>query len=232
MAAVTRERIELVHRDVTGAMVRTGAGTTLAAADQSRLLAQACAEVCELLTDWLASPHWTQWPRDGSTLVGAALDRQDYVRFLDQTLADVAGRAGLTRDTAKCLVDNARDAVASRASRRPPWRQHDLFEEADLRVQALRTEVCALAPVLAAPEGGPAQQRRARSLLRRALLVLPTIMLAMAATSPAQMQTNLGAWAHDTGRVVVTYLIGDQAHTRPHIVIDPHPPELAGPEIY
>ena len=58
MASVTIDRIDGVRRDIADAVNRTAPGSTLPEPEQERLLAQACTETCQLLTDWADSPQW------------------------------------------------------------------------------------------------------------------------------------------------------------------------------
>ena len=50
--------IETVQRHIYDALAQTSERSTLPGNEQDRLLAQACAEACDVLTSWLASPEW------------------------------------------------------------------------------------------------------------------------------------------------------------------------------
>ena len=235
MAAVTVERIAQVHADVADAVARTSEHSTLSGPEKDRRLAEACTQVCGLLRDWLASDSWSRMrPRASLRVADAVPGREDYARFLDEMLADALTRAAQAAGVASpatALVFGARAAVERTGGLHLRWTQRELFSTADSRVRELRAETCMLAgdlgtPVAAGP-AGEAKRRRARTTLKTALGVLPTLVLAMAGASPAQMGENLSAWGHDAVRVVTTYLIAEQA--QPHVVIEP--PQLSGPEL-
>jgi hypothetical protein len=242
MAAVTRERMTRVLVHVTDAVLQTTERSTLSGPAQDALLAQACAESCDLFTDWLAGDSWAQArPRNRTARVAEALpEGEDYARFLDPTLTDMLVRCGPPADglpaDAAALVMSAREAVQHMARKHPRWPQPELFQEADSRVRALRADVCALATSLkdnmGQDEGAhkrtkEARRRRALAALKRTLAVIPALTLAMAGATPAQMDANLHAWTHDTARVVSTYLIAHLA--QPDVEIGPLGP--SGPEL-
>ncbi len=230
MGSVTRERIVLVHQHVTDALVRTSEGSALHPADQDLVLEQACTETCDLLTDWLASGEWGQLRQRSLRRVEDAF--HDAAGFLGRPLAELLAQVNTEIDVvaAEQLISKAHDAVRAAARKFPRWRQAELFAEAESRLGELRREVCRLATELRTSPVTPAARGRTRKLLLRAAAVIPTLALAMAATSPAQMQQNLSAWEHDAARVVATYLMAQQAH--PDLVVAPsqfQAPEIQGP---
>lgn len=235
MAAVTRERIILVRTHVAEAVVRTSEDSVLPGAEQDQLLAQSCDESCELLRDWLTGPGWAGMHPGASARARAAdviAAREDFASFIDETLADAVTRAGLAGEVAVELVDAAREAVAKMTGLHFRRSQLELFDEADFRLRDLCDEVCALAADLrtdiSLATAKAARRRRAWAVLKRTLAVLPTLTLALAGASPAQMHADLSAWADDAVRVVSTYLVAEQA--QPHLEIQP--PEISGPEIH
>lgn len=243
MTAVTPERIAKVHAHVADVVASTSEHSALPGRNQDRLLAQACAEVCDLLGDWLTSEDWSRLrPRISARVADALLRREDYAGFLDQMLADALTRARQAAGTASpaaSLVTEARAAVERTAGRHLSWTQQELFDTADRRVRELRAETCQLAGDLrSAVTAGPAadaRRRRARTALMKALGILPALVLAIGGVSPAQMEANLAAWGRDAVRVVTIYLIAEQA--QPDMLIEPpwpeawiEPPQLDGPE--
>ena len=58
VTSVTIDRIARVQTDVTEAVTKTSASSTLSGQEQNELLAQGCAEACDLLKDWLADSWW------------------------------------------------------------------------------------------------------------------------------------------------------------------------------
>ncbi|MBO0802322.1 MAG: hypothetical protein J2P25_04520 [Nocardiopsaceae bacterium] len=238
MAAVTRDRIGRVHAHVADALDRTGPSSVVPAREQDRLLAQACGEVCDLLTDWLASDDWARLrPPRGATVADAIPGRRDYAAFLDPALADVLTMSGLAAETAGPMVREAREAVARTARRHARWRQEELFREADDRVRELRADTCAQAARLRALLSGSAEERagtvrdRAQAVLKRVRAFLPTLALTMASVvvsvTPAQVAADVHAWEHAAAQVVAVYLVAEQA--QPGLAIEP--PDLEGPEL-
>ena len=233
-----------MHTYVADVVARTSEHSALPGREQDRLLAQACAEVCDLLGDGLASEDWSGLrPRISARVADALPRREDYAGFLDQWLADALTRACQVVGTispAVSLVTEARDAVERTAGRHVMWKQRDLFDTADRRVRELRAETCQLAgdlrSTVMAGSAVDARQRRARTALKKGIGMLPALVLAIGGVSPAQMEANLAAWGHEAVRVVTVYLIAEQA--QPDMLIEPPwlearigPPELDGPEL-
>jgi hypothetical protein len=157
--------------------------------------------------------------------------REDFTRFLDETLADAVTQVGLDGEAAAELVDVAREAVARMTGFHFRRSQLELFNEAESRLRDLRDEVCALAAefrtdIRVATEKA-ARRQRAGAALKRTRAVLTTLTLTLAAVTPTQVHADLSAWAQDAVRVVSTYLLADQA--QPHLEIQS--PEISGPEI-
>lgn len=174
MAAVTLDRFRRVHARVADALDRTGPSSVLPAAERNRLLADACGQVCDLLTDWLDSDYWTRLrpPSRGSRVADGFPAGRDYAAFLDATLSDALARAGMRLEgserpgsggrpegdadavtpTAQTVqrVQSAREAVSRVARRHRRWRQADLYAEASKRVGDLRDEACGQATALRA----------------------------------------------------------------------------------
>ena len=88
--------IETVQRHIYDALAQTSERSTLPGAEQDRLLAQACAEACDVLTNWLASPEWAALCPSGRGPIADAIPEWERVKpFLDplkQTLAAIVER--------------------------------------------------------------------------------------------------------------------------------------------
>jgi hypothetical protein len=149
-------------------------------------LGLACAETCDLLTDWLASDVWGRLRQRSLRRVEDAF--YDAAGFLDQPLAELLTQVNEQMDMAAAeqLISQAHDAVHSVARRYLHWRQAELFAEAESRLGDLRDEICALTAELRISPATPAARDRVRTLLRRALAVIPALVLALAGASPAQ----------------------------------------------
>jgi hypothetical protein len=181
VGSITHERIMQVRRHVTDALVRTSENSTLSLSDQHHVLGQACAETCDLLTDWLASDGWGRLQQRSLRQVGDAF--YDAAGFLDQPLAELLSQVNeqMAIATAEQLIRQAHDAVHTVSRRCPHWRQAELFAEAESRLGDLRGEICALMAELRTSPATPAARARVHTLLRRAVAVIPTLALAMPA---------------------------------------------------
>jgi hypothetical protein len=190
------------------------------------VLGQACAETCDLLTDWLVSDGWGRLRQRSLRRVEDAF--YNAAEFLDEPLAELLTQVNEQMDiaTAEQMIRQAHQAVRTVARRCPHWRQAELFAEAESRLGDLRGEICALTAELRISPATPVARDRVRTLLRRAVAVIPTLALAMAGASPAQMRQDFKVWEHDASRVIATYLLAQQSHPAPVIA----PPQLQIPE--
>ncbi|MGH7486890.1 MAG: hypothetical protein ACREMY_15005 [bacterium] len=76
MAAVTPQRLTAVYAGVADFLARTSESSPLPGAEQDRLLAAACDEVCDLLKDWLTSEDWHKVrPRPAARVADAVAQR-------------------------------------------------------------------------------------------------------------------------------------------------------------
>ena len=163
MASVTVARIAGVQADIADALNRTSPASILPEAEQHSLLGQGCAEACELLTDWLASPGWDGMrPKSDGPIANWIPERDNLKKFLDPTLRDTLARADQDRnciDTS--LVDRAHEAVKDTARRYPRMKSRDLFLVARKRVEALEQDRLVRPRLLAraAPPAKPAAQK-------------------------------------------------------------------------
>ena len=77
MAAVTPQRLTAVYAGVNDVLARTSESSPLPGAEQDRLLADACAEVCDLLKDWLTSEDWRRMRPRPEVRVADAIARRE-----------------------------------------------------------------------------------------------------------------------------------------------------------
>lgn len=229
MASVTVERIAAVHAHVVEAVTRTTASSTLPEAEQDRLLAQGCAEACDLLQDWMRDPFWERSrPAHNSPLKQYVPTRQEFAEFLGPMLKDAMVRACQGRMSVdESLVDQARDKLAATARRFPRMGRQQLFDEARKRAEALQQEVCGLAGQLAdaaRPAADPARRatwrRLARKVLRKVPGALLAVVMAMAGAGPHAVVQNAAAWgeaAAQAAQVVTVHYLADQAEPGVHV---------------
>jgi hypothetical protein len=232
MATVTVERIAALQASIAATINQTSDHSTLPELDQVRLLAQSCAETCDLLGDWLDSREWAgACPKDDRPVEDYVLDQKEFERVLGPMLKDAMARA--SRHGLKVppeFVDEARAAVAA-AARRRPMKSKKLFRDATDSVSKLQKEVCALAKDLRTPTtANPAKQRRARNALTRVRgLLLPLVIpliFGLAGAGPSQAAHNLSEWGHEAVKVIAIQHIADSA--QPSLGVEP---PRAGPRL-
>jgi hypothetical protein len=241
MDRVTVERIARVQAHILDATLSTSENSTLSGPEQDGLLAQSCAEACDLLQDWLESGWFSQVRPSGDGLLAEVVPTaEQFSQFLGPVFEDAlshAAQAGVPVDTSG--LQDARAKVAGLARRHRRIKQRDLFNAAQDRVTALRDEVCHVARGLremlqSGDEPGPrAEQLRqkARRALKKVRKVLPALALtvagAMLGVGPHQMAQSVSAWGHEAARVVVVYHIADLAQPAVRIT----PPGF-GPQVH
>ena len=94
MTGVTIDRIARVQTDVVEAVTRTSASSTVPEQEQNKLLAQSCAEACDLLKDWLADAWWDRTRPPSDTPIRDLVPTQkELASFLGPTLKDALARA-------------------------------------------------------------------------------------------------------------------------------------------
>lgn len=232
MAHVTIERIAAVQAHIVETVTRTTDNSTLTEAEQDQLLAQSCAEACDLLRDWVNASWWDRDPSSGDKTIKELLPTQkEFAEFLGPSLKDILTRArrdGI--DVADSTVDDAYKMVAATARRFPRMKRESLFVEAKNRVTTLQRDICTLA---AAVREGKKPDPVWRRTVRRVLKALPGALLsaafAMLAASPAVMAHNAAAWgepAVHAAEVIAVHYVAAQA--QPNLVVAP---PSAGPRI-
>jgi hypothetical protein len=238
VTSVNAERIAAVQAHIVEAVTRTSASSTLAGPEQDRLLAQSCAEACDLLKDWLADPWWDRTRPLADGLVRESVTSQrEFAEFLGPMLKASLARAGQGGvSIPESLVDEAREKLAATARRFPRMRRQQLFEEARIRVSSLQQEVCGLAVQIAstirqpaAPAPDAAWRRNARKALGKVSGVLLAVALAMAGASPDTVARNAAAWGHaavQAVEVITVHYLADSAQPSVHVA-----PARAGPRL-
>ena len=241
MDRVTVERVAMVQAHILDTTLRTSGHSTLPVPEQDRLLAQSCAEACDLLRDWLGSGWFGQVrPADDGLLVDAVPTAEQFTQFLGPIFEDAlnhTARAGITIDVLD--LQDARVKVAALARRYRRMRRRELFEAAQQRVEALSAEVCQAATRLremlrAGQEPGPGAEQlrhRAQRVLKKVRNFLPAVALtvagAMLGVGPHQMAQSVSAWGHEAASVVVVHHIADLAQPAVRVA-----PPRAGPQVH
>jgi hypothetical protein len=232
VASVTVERIALVQAHITEAVTRTSASSTMPGPEQDTLLAQGCAEACDLLKDWLADAWWDQSrPASDTPIRDLVPTQKELASFLGPALKDALARASqggiVVPDS---LVDEAREKVAATARRFPRMGRQQLFRQAADRVRSLQTEVCELAGQTGAAARSAAWRRTARKALGKVSGLLLAVTLAMAGAGPHAVAHNAAEWGDATVRaveVITVHYIADRAEPGLRVA-----PPYSGPRIH
>jgi hypothetical protein len=213
MATVTVQRIDAVQADIAAAINQTSERSTLSKREQSRLLAQSCAEACDLLADWLDSPWWDRLrPSRGSPIGEFVPNHEHFEAFLGPMLRDAltqAGRCGVTVPVSS--VDEARSAVEATACRHPRMTRQELFRVANARVTALKNDVCELATRLRGRVRTARRRQKARTALMKVAGLLTALVLAMAGVSPSDASRHLSEWGEEAIKVIMVHHIAERA---------------------
>ena len=227
--------IETVQRHIYDALVQTSERSTLPGDEQDKLLAQACAEACDVLTSWLASPEWAALAPSGRGPIADAIPDWERIRpFLDplrDTLAAIAQRqkdlpaVREIGDPAR-YVDGIIAAAGQTARRFRRFDRQELFAEATGRVGRLRTDVCALAGDLKGQTATAERRKKARSVLGKVAGLLLTLSLTMAGAGPHDVAQHIPQWGHEAVKVLVVHQVARTA--QPQVTVAP--PRL-GPRV-
>ena len=234
VTSVTIDRIAVVQAHITEAVTRTSARSTLSEQEQNKLLAQSCAEACDLLKDWLADAWWDRSRPSSDTPIKEVVPTQkELASFLGPMFKACLARArqgGV--DVPDALVDEAREKVAATARRFPRMGRQQLFRQAADRVRTLQEEVCGLASQIGAvtrPTAGTAWRRKARKALGKVSGLLLAVTLAMTSAGPHAVAQNTAEWGHAAVRaaeVITVHYIADRAEPSLRVA-----PSYSGPQI-
>jgi hypothetical protein len=194
MPAVDFKRIDQVYDNLTATLIATTASSKMPVAEQDSRLAESCRQVCDLLTEWLKGEVWENLRASVRGPVADFVQDQEQLDRLLPTLQDVLERAsGSLIEAVPEYVGQAREALRAAAAR-----DQKLFQQAEDKVGALKSEVCELAAQLSNRKATHDQKTNARVKARKKLatviLLLPPLFMAMAGVTPHQAGTNLGQW--------------------------------------
>ena len=234
VTSVTIDRIAVVQAHITEAVTRTSASSTLSEQEQNKLLAQSCAEACDLLKDWLADAWWDRSRPSSDTPIKEVVPTQkELASFLGPMFKASLARArqgGV--DVPDSLVDEAREKVAATARRFPRMGRQQLFRQAADRVRILQEEVCGLASQIGAATrsaAGTAWRRKARKALGKVGGLLLAVTLAMTSAGPHAVAQNTAEWGHaavHAAEVITVHYIADRAEPSLRVA-----PSYSGPQI-
>lgn len=218
--SVSAGMIEAVRTHIYDALARTVPGGTLPEEAQDALLAQACAEACGVLGDWLSSPDWERCAPSGRRPLADVVAELERVRPFIEPLGETIERMS-TRQGAPAIADPATYIDEMISSTRHTARRHrrmtgeQLYEVARQRLDALKAQVCELAADYRTQAADAAKRARRRSLARKILAAIPGVLLsvslAMAAASPGAVRQNVPQWGHDVLRLLVVHHVARTA---------------------
>jgi hypothetical protein len=232
---LSADLIETVQRHIYDALAQTSERSILPDEEQDRLLAQACAEACDVLTNWLGSPEWAALCPAGRAPIADAIPEWARVKpFLDplkETLAAIARRqkdlptAGAIGDPAR-YVDGIIAAAEQTARRFRRFDRQKLFQDATGRVSGLRDDVCALSGDLTDKTKSAERRKKARSVLVKAAGLLLTLTLTMAGAGPHDVARHIPEWGREAVKVLMVHHVAQTAQPTARII-----PPRAGPRM-
>jgi hypothetical protein len=220
---ITVERIKKVHDHINDAVVKTSERSTLSKPEQDALLAQGCAEACDLLESWLDSGWWGRLrPADGGLVAECVASQEDFEKFLDPMFSSAMERAGQSGvGVPRELIDEARKAVANIGRRYRKMSRADLYQVANARVGELKRSVCRLADEFRQGRQDEAKRRRARTVLAKVKNVLMHLAIVVTVGPPQ-------ATADAAGPAQAIMIAGIAQTAQPGVTITP--PD-AGPTV-
>ena len=235
--------VEVLRWHIYDSLARTTEHSTLPEEEQDRLLAQVCAEACDVLGNWVKSQNWEELRSSGNGTVADVIPDLKRVRpFLDPlkkalnriSEGDRSGhRAPAIEDAAK-HIDRAIAAAEYTGRRYRGLSQSQLFSQATNRVEQLRKSLCDLAGEFKNDLDRHAddQQKRAKRRKRASILLgqvapfLISVSLALASASPAVMRQNIPEWGHDAVKVLLVHHVAETAQPSVRIA-----PPRVGPHV-
>jgi hypothetical protein len=227
--SLSPDLIDTVQRHIYDALARTSDGSTLPEDEQDKMLAQACAEACDILHDWRNSFQWEDLSPSAGAPIAAAIPEWERVKpFLDplkQALTRIVRQMQPEQERIEpaAHIDEAIKAAAQTARRYPRLNRDELFNEASARIDAVRDEVCQLAHEMRAGLQDRAKRQRWRKRARSALLkvagLVLTLSLAMAGAGPHDVRQHIPEWGHEAVKVLMVHSIAQSA--QPGVRITP-----------
>jgi hypothetical protein len=227
MANVTIDRVAQANDGIMRALAETSDSSTLSDRRQAIVLADACAQACELLRDWVSSDWWEKARPAGNALVKDTVPREeDFREFLEGLLDDAltgGSRHGIA--VSRDIVSDAIRSLKATVRRFPRLRSQELFDVAREKTRRLQKEMCSIAERVRG-DASHTLRRRARAVLAKVVGFLPTLVLGLAAVTPQTAVQNLEVWGHDVVQVMALHQLAATAEPGVRVA----PPD-AGPQI-
>lgn len=233
---VSLGEIEVVQRHVYEALLGSSARTTLSEDQQDAMLAQACAEACDVLDRWVSSPAWEGLRPAGRGPIADVIPDWQLVRPFLEPLSAALTRINERRPAVsgmpeigdpEAYIDQLIKRAEATGRRHRKFGREELYAEATDRIKLLRSSVCAVAGDFA--KGSKTRSRLravARSVLKQVGVFLLSATLIMVGVTPQALAHDIPGIGHEVVKVVFVH---QAAHTaQPALRVAP--PQL-GPQL-
>ncbi len=233
---VSLDDIEGVRRHIADALLGSSTRSTLPPERQDELLAQACAEACDVLERWVNGPVWAGLRPAGHGPIADVIPEWQRIRpFLEPlgvTLSRIDKRQpgldglpqiGDPQEYIGQLIEQA-EATGRRYRR---FDREELFKQATESIKLLQASVCGAAADFAKGSKTRGQRRaRARSALKAAQGFLLSAALIMVGITPQALAHDVPQWGHEAVKVLFTHHAAQAAQPTLRVA----PPQL-GPKL-
>jgi hypothetical protein len=208
----------------------------LPAEKQDELLAQACAEACDILDRWVNGPVWEGLrPAARGPIADVIPDWQRVRPFLEPlgaTLSRLSERRPGTSESPEigdpeAYIDQLIKQAEATARHYRRFDRDELFRQATDRIKVLRSSVCGAAADFA--KGTKTRVRRralARSALKAAGSFLLSAALILGGVTPQVLAHDVPQWGHEAVKVLFVHHAAQAAQPDVRIAppdIGPHP---------
>jgi hypothetical protein len=232
---VSLDEIAEAQRHIAAALLGSSARSTLPAEKQDELLAQACAEACDILDRWVNGPAWDELRPAARGPIADVIPDWERVRpFLGPvgaTLSRLSERRPGSPESPEigdpeAYIDRLIKQAEATARRHPKLDRDELFQQATDRIKVLRSSVCGVATDFA--KGAKTQARRralARSALKAARSFLVSAALILAGVTPQALAHDVPQWGHEAVKVLFVHHAAQTAQPAVRIAppdADPH----------
>jgi hypothetical protein len=233
---VSLDEIAAVRRHISDALLASSARSTLPEEKQDELLAQACAEACDILDRWVNGSAWEglrpanrgpiadvipDWPRLRPFLepLGATLSRLCERRPGVGELPEIGDP--------QAYINHLIDQAESTARHYRGFGREELFKQATDRIKVLRSSVCGAAADFAKGTKTRAKRRAlARSALKAAGGFLLSAALILGGVTPQALAHDIPVWGHEAVKVLFVHHAAQTAQPAVRVT----PPQL-GPHL-
>ena len=229
---VSLDEIDAVRRHITDALLGSSARSALSAEKQDELLAQACAEACDVLDRWVNGGVWEELRPASRGPIADAIPEWQRVRPFLEPLGDTLSRISKRQPHVDGLpeigdppeyIDRLIEQAESTARRFRRFDREDLFKQATDRIKVLQSSVCGAAADFAKGSKTRAHRRaRARSALKAVQGFLLSAVLIVAGVTPQALAHDVPQWGHEVVKVLFVHHAAQTAQPTVRVA----PPQL------